>query len=181
MSPNRHNALAFPLALCAGLTLSMASAFAAEQPHPFVLTAYPTAAGGPALLAGRYPAALQQLSAHESATAPDAAAVSANRCVAFSMTGRWHAAQAACTMAIREADQDRLDTPTGAVWSSASGDERLAVAYADRGVMRWLAHDHTGAQQDFAKARALSPDSSFVRGNLSALKSHGTEVQARGS
>lgn len=179
MSPNRRNALALPLALCAGLTLSMTAA-AAEQPQPFVLTAYPTAEGGHELLAGRYPAALQQLRAQKNPTAPDAAAVSTNRCVALSMTAQWQAAQAACDTAVREADQDRFDTPTWAVWSSSS-EKRLAAAYADRGVMRWLSDDHSGAQRDFAKAQALSPQSSFVTRNLTALKSHGTEVHTPGS
>ena len=182
MSPHTRNALVLPLALCAGLTLSMATpAFAAEQPHPFVLTAYPTVAGGHDLLAGRYPAALQQLRGRTNPAALDAAAVSANRCVALSMTSQWHAAQTACDTAVREASDARLDRPTWAVWSSVEGDKRLAAAYADRGVMRWLSHDHAGAQQDFARARTLSPDSGFVTRNLVALKFHGTEVHPRGS
>ncbi len=182
MSPHRRNTLVLPLALCAGLTLSMATtAFAAEQTHPFVLTAYPTAIGGHALLAGRYPTALQQLRGHESPAAFDAAAVSTNRCVALSMTAQWHAAQAACDTAVREASRARLDSPNWTVWSSVDSDERLAAAYADRGVLRWLSHDHSGAQQDFAKARTLSPDSGFVTRNLTALKFHGTEVHPRGS
>ena len=182
MESHRRNALVLPLALCAGLTLSMATAaFAAEQPHPFVLTAYPTAIGGHALLAGRYPAALQQLRAHTSPAAFDAAAVSTNRCVALSMSAQWPAAQAACDSAVREASQARLDSPAWTVGSGVDGDQRLAVAYADRGVMRWLSHDRAGAQQDFARARMLSPDSGFVTRNLSALKFHGTEVHPRGS
>lgn len=182
MSSHRHNAPMLPLALCAGLTLSMATAaFAAEQPHPFVLTAYPAAIGGHALLAGRYPAALQQLRGHTSPAALDAAAVSTNRCVALSMTAQWHAAQAACDSAVREASEARLDSPTWALGSSIDSDERLAAAYTDRGVMRWLSHDQAGAQQDFSRALTLSPGSGFVTRNLTALKFHGTEVHPRGS
>ncbi len=182
MSSHRRNTLVLPLALYAGLTLSMATTtFAAEQPHPFVLTAYPTAAGGHDLLAGRYPAALQQLRGHTSPAALDAAAVSTNRCVALSMTAQWHAAQTACDTAVREASSARLDSPTWTVWTSRDGDKRLAAAYADRGVMRWLSHDHAGAQQDFSRARTLSPDSGFVTRNLTALKFQGTEVHPRGS
>ncbi len=182
MSSRRRNVQALPLALCAGLTLSMATAaFAAEQPHPFVLTAYPTAIGGHALLAGRYPVALQQLRGHTSAAAFDAAAVSTNRCVALSMTAQWHAAQAACDTAVRAASRARLDSPAWTVGSGVDGDRRLAAAYTDRGVMRWLSHDHAGAQQDFARARTLAPDSGFVTRNLTALKFHGTEVHPRGS
>ncbi len=182
MSPHRRDALASPMAMCAAVTLAMTcSAKAAEQPHRFVLTAYPTAAGGHALLAGRFQAAARQLLGRTGGPALDAAAVYTNRCVAFSMTRQWHAARRACDAAVRDASRERFDTPPWGDWSQISGDERLAAAYTDRGVMRWFSHDATGAQRDFARARALSPYSSFVRRNLTAMKVRDTEVQARGS
>lgn len=112
MSPHRRNALRFSPALCAGVTLATApAAFAGDQPHPFVLSAYPRAAGDRALLTGRYRTAAHQL-------------------------------------------RGRADGP---------------------------ALDAAGAQRDFARARALSPYSSFVRRNLTAMKFHDTTVHARGT
>lgn len=76
MSRNRCNSRALPLALYAGLTLSMtANAFAAGRPHPFVLTAYPKVAGGQDLVTGRYRSAARQLRYGAGAHGPDAAAV----------------------------------------------------------------------------------------------------------
>jgi hypothetical protein len=182
MSAHRRNAVSLPLALCAAVALSMSSAaLAAEQPHRFVLTAYPTAAGGRALLAGRYRQAVRQLRHRAGGSALDAAAVYANRCVAFSMTLQWRAARAACDAAVRDARRERFETPLWGDGPHTTGDERLAAAYADRGVMRWFSHDATGAQKDFARARALSPYSGFVRGNLTAMKFLDTEAHARGS
>jgi len=172
----------FPLALYAGLTLSMtANAFAAGHQHSFVLTAYPTAAGGQDLVTGRYRTAARQLRYGASGRGPNAAAVNTNRCVAYFMTQQWHAAQSACDTAVHDANRDRFDSPSWAGWSNTTGDARLAAAYTDRGVMRWLSDDEAGAEKDFAKARALSPYSNFVKRNLTAAKFHGTEVRARGS
>ena len=182
MSPHRRNALALPLAPCAGAALAMPfSALAAEQPHRFVLTAYPTAAGGHALLTGRFQAAARQLRGGAGGRTLDAAALYTDRCVAFSMTRQWHAAQTACAAAVRDASRERFATALWADWPRTSGDERLAAAYTDRGVMRWFSHDAAGAQRDFARARAPSPYSSFVRRNLTAMKVRDTEVQARSS
>ncbi len=183
MSLHRRNALALPLTLCAGAALAMMSAAsAAEQPHRFVLTAYPSAAGGHALLTGRFQAAARQLRERAGGTALDVAAVYTNRCVAFSMTQQWHAARTACDAAVRDANRERFDTLLSADWPHTSGKVRLAAAYTDRGVMRWFSHDAAGAQRDFARARTLSPYSSFVRRNLTAMKFRDTtEVQPRGS
>lgn len=182
MSRYRCNSRVIPLALYAGMTLSMtANAFAAGQPHPFVFTAYPKIAGGQDLVTGRYRTAARQLRYGASGHGANGAAINTNRCVAYFMTRQWHAAQSACDTAVRQARRDRFGSPSWADWSSTTGDERLAAAYTDRGVMRWLSHDKSGAQKDFAKARELSPYSNFVKRNLTAVKFHGTEVRARGS
>lgn len=89
------------------------------------------------------------------------------------MTRQWLRAHPACDAAVRAADRSRVDLTPARVSTGADGDERLAAAYSDRTVMRWLSHDAAGARHDFARAKPLSPAASFVMHNTSALRSHG--------
>lgn len=170
-----------PLALYAVMSLaSSTAAWADAQPHPFVLTAYGSAPGGQDLLTGRYPAALQQLRA--SGHAPlDAAAVSANNCVALAMTRRWDAAQSACDAAVREARDARL---SAAPWSAAganSKDRAIAAAYSDRAVLRWMSGNARGARADLDEARVFAPQAGFVVRNVRALRAQALKKVTHGS
>lgn len=161
-------------ALGAGLALTLLSGTAlAGGAHRFVFTAYSDAAGGVAVVNGRYRAALTEL---KDLTAPvdlDPAATNTNRCVAYSMTAQWQQARIACDAAVRAADRQRTAIPDWLGWTPASSDERLALAYANRAVMLWLSHDGAAAQRDLARAQELAPVATFVAQNAEALKMHG--------
>ncbi len=178
MSPSSRARHLLTLAVCTAVAATgSARAWAGNQTHPFVMTAYASAPGGHALLAQRYPAALQQLREYGTG-ALDPAAVNINSCVAYAMTRQWHAAHSACDAAVRAATNPHAFTAPWVELSGISTQRRLAAAYSDRAVMRWLTDDPAGARADLAKARALEPEAGFVTGNEAALAAHATATDA---
>jgi tetratricopeptide (TPR) repeat protein len=166
-------------ALGAGLALTLLSGAAlADGAHQFVFTAYSDAAGGTDVLAGRYGAAIAELKDYRGIADRDPSATNTNRCVAYSMTLQWQAARSACDAAVRTAGEQR-DLPM-AWWarSSGSGDDYLAVAYANRAVLHWMLNDGAAARKDLARAQELSPGADFVARNFAALKVHTVVAQA---
>jgi hypothetical protein len=164
-------------ALGAGAALMLLSGAAlADGAHRFVFTAYSDAAGGAAVVAGRYQAALRELANHRDIMDLDPSAANTNRCVAYSMTLHWQEARAACNAAVHTAAEEQLRAQ--ASWLPSSNTEGLAVAYANRAVVNWLSHDDAAAREDLAKARELSPHAAFVAHNLAALKVHAEMAQA---
>ena len=161
-------------ALGAGLALTLLSGTAlAAGAHRFVFTAYSDATGGVAVVNGRYRAALMQLEGFPDAMDLDPAATNTNRCVAYSMTLQWQQARTACDAAVRAADRQRAAIPDWSSWTRSSGDQCLALAYANRAVMLWLSRDGAAAQQDLARAQELAPVADFVARNIAALRMHG--------
>lgn len=149
-----------------GLALTLASAGAlADGAHRFVFTTYSDAAGGADVLAGRYRAALEELTSHADSAGLDPSAIDTNRCVAYSMTLQWQEARAACDAAVLEARDN---------------DDSLAVAYANRAVLHWLSSDDSAARHDLAKASEFSPRADFVARNLAALATHHDVVKSHG-
>jgi hypothetical protein len=156
-----------------GIALALASgATLAGGAHPFVFTAYRDATGGADVVAGRYRAALAQLSPSGTMD-PDPAAASTNRCVAYSMSLQWPQAHAACDAAIEAAAAARTALPAWLSWTDSSSEKYLALAYANRAVMDWLSNDAAAAREDLARAQDLAPQADFVARNVAALKVHG--------
>lgn len=169
----RANSPLRPRALGAGLALTLLSGAAlADGAHRFVFTAYSDAAGGADIVAGHYSTALEELKSYPDITDLDPSATDTNRCVAYTMTLKWQEAHAACDAAVRAARNQRIEQPSWLSWIPASGDDDLALAYANRAVMHWLAHDDVAAREDLAKAQEFSPRSAFVAQNVAALKGH---------
>lgn len=167
---SRANSLRRSRALGAGVALALASTAAlAGGAHRFVFTAFSDATGGDEVVAGRYDAALEKLA---SAGQLDGAAMDTNRCVAYSMTLRWQEARAACDAAVRTATAQRRRPPAWWNWMHTSPDDYLAVAYANRAVVRWLSNDDAAAREDLAKAQELSPGAEFIARNIVALEAH---------
>lgn len=163
----------------AALALTLASGAAlANGAHRFVFTAYSDAAGGAEVIAGRYRAALEDLSSDPGGFALDPSAFNTNRCIAYSMTLQWQQAHAACDAAVRAASTER--NPSAASWSSAqeSDAEYLALAYANRAVLEWMSRDEAAARKDLAKAQEIAPHSDFVAQNVVALETHAKVAQA---
>ena len=51
------------------------------------------------------------------------------------------------------------------MWKAVWADKRVAVAYSNRAVLRWLARDTVEAYADLAHARTIEPKASFVSRN----------------
>ncbi len=169
----RANSLLCPRALGAVLGLTVMSGPAlAGGAHQFVFTAYTNAAGGAEVMAGRYHAALEELTGYPGTMDAESPEVDTNRCVAYSMTLQWHEARAACDAAVREATQERDISPAWWSWAPAPENDYLALAYANRAVMYWLSEDGAAAKRDLARAQELSPRAHFVAQNVAALKAH---------
>jgi hypothetical protein len=178
----RANCARCPRAVAAGLALMLASGAAlADGAHQFVFTAYSDAVGGADVVAGRYRAALEELNGNPNITDLDPSATNTNRCVAYSMTLPWQEAHAACDAAVRAASEQRLARAGELSWRTPSEADRLAVAYTNRAVMHWLAHDDAAARGDLAKALQLSPQAAFVARNVTALKVHAEVAEAGAS
>jgi hypothetical protein len=178
---NRNTRRAYSLqrswSLGAVLALSLASGPAlADGAHRFVFTAYADAVGGGDIIAGRYGAAVEQLKSHSRVTDLNASASNTNRCVAYSMTLHWQEARTACDAAVSAAG-----APPSWSWAHTPDDYYLALAYANRAVLHWLAHDDAAAQKDLARAQELSPRADFVARNVAALKGHGAVALAAAS
>ena len=171
-SDRRSRILGAALALASGAALAQGS-------HRFVFTAYTDVAGGAEVVAGRYRAALEELSGDPSSMALDPSAVETNRCIAYSMTLQRQKAHAACDAAVRAASTQR-NLPS-AWWrrSHESDDDYLALAYANRAVLEWMSSDEAAARKDLAEAREIAPQSGFVAQNLAALEAHGKVAQAK--
>lgn len=179
----RTNSVQRLRALSAGFALALASTAAlADGAHRFVFTAFSDAAGGDEIIAGRYSAALDDLTGVPTSGGLDRAAIDTNRCIAYTMVVRWQEARTACDAAVREAATQQMKSPASWSWMRPSADDYLAVAYANRAVMHWLSSEDAAANEDLAKAQELSPNADFVARNLVALRVH-TEVaqgKARG-
>ena len=177
----RANSLRRSRALGAGLALALASTAAlADGAHRFVFTAFSDATGGDEVVAGRYGAALEKLTSAGVTGRLDRSAVDTNRCVAYSMSLRWQEARAACDAAVQMAMEQRTRPPVWWDWMHTSADDYLAVAYANRAVVRWLSNDDAAAREDLAKAQALAPGADFIAKNLVALEAHTEVAKARG-
>jgi len=169
-TPNRALQLALAGALLVGST-----AFAADEPHTFELTAFSNGTGGRALVSGDYNTAQQELSAHHQSLDVETAAT--NRCVVFTVTRQIEAAHAACDKAVREAQQEIASLPVSLSWARSDYRDYLALAYTNRAVLNWVTNDSAAAQSDLKKAAAVSPRAAFVARNLSALQNHAAVAQ----
>ncbi len=161
----------------AAVLLSGPAAYAAEPPRAFVLTAYSNGVAGSSILAGDYQSAIKRLTGHVSEPMLEASTANTNRCVAYAMTRQWEAARVACDAAVRDARDERASLPGWLAWARQRHDDYVAVAYANRAVMHWLAKDAAAAQLDLARAEALSPKAEFVARNLEALRARNALAQ----
>jgi hypothetical protein len=169
-TPNWALQLAFAGALLAGST-----AFAADAPHTFELTAFSNGTGGAALVSGDYDTAQHQLATHGSTVDPKTTAT--NRCVVYTVTHQIQAARAACDRAVREAHQEIAGLPVSLSWARSDYRDYLAVAYSNRAVLEWAMNDGAAARSDLEKAAAVAPKAPFVARNVAALENHAAVAQ----
>ena len=164
-------ALHLALAVEAAALLSGSVAHAAEQASKFVMTAYTNGAGGKSLVMGDFEDAVTQVQRRAPSLAADAATLDTNKCVAYTMTAQFEAAESLCNAAVISAQRDLNTATSSMLWERPQLAEYLAVAYSNRAVLHWLSSDAVAAARDLAEAVALSPKSDFVRRNIVALRS----------
>jgi len=172
-SQNRHKGkFAKPAALLVASSLLIAAgAHAADAARSSpVLTAYSNGAGGEALLAGKYEAALAEIKHFRPQSQMASSAKANNLCVAYVAVKQMEQAKSACKLALRAAKQDKISGTRFAPGSSREN-AYLAIAYANRAVAHLMASDPTTARQDLARAQSLAPQAEFVSKNMAALQS----------
>ena len=157
------------LGLAAAVSLLLGSAAQAGE-HNFVLTAYTNGRGGQALVSGDYDSAGKALSYKPTLSAFDNSTNSNNRCVSLTVTRQWDAARIACDKAVKDAEREKATLPSFEAWARGTEDDFVAVALSNRAVLRWRTSDSEAAAADLKRAAELSPKSTFVQRNLSALE-----------
>jgi hypothetical protein len=157
------------LGLAAAASLLLGSAAHAGE-HNFVLTAYTNGRGGQALVTGDYEAAGKALSYKPTLSAFDTSTNSNNRCVSLTVTKQWDAAKTACDKAVRDAEREKATLPSFEAWAQNAQDSYIAVALSNRAVMHWMADESEAAGADLKRAEQLSPKSTIVQRNKSALE-----------
>ena len=126
-----------------------------------VLASFTDVTGGAALVGGKAERAIREIEADARTSAEE----QINLCVAHTALRNWTEAQVACDDAVNAADQARAKTRSGSVSQLRWADKRVAVAYSNRAVLRWLARDTVAAYADLAHARTIEPKASFVMRN----------------
>ena len=126
-----------------------------------VLASFTDVTGGVALVRGNTEHAIRQIEADARISAEE----QINLCVAHTALRNWTEAQVACDVAVTAADQARAKTKSGSVSKLRWADKRVAVAYSNRAVLRWLASDTVAAYADLAHARTIEPKAAFVLRN----------------
>lgn len=149
----------------AGGALAAATPALAEEPS-YQMSAYWDRPGGPEVLAGDYAAAIAAASARAASTDSIANLVAAtNLCVAYTMKASLDAASTACDRAVQLATAvDTVGIRGVRVMAATSR------ALSNRGVLRALKGDWTGAVQDFRRAADLSGHWSAPGRNLARLE-----------
>ena len=164
--------LAFAAALLAGST-----AFAADLPHTFELTAFSNTSAGESLVHGHYETALAQLAIDARTSQRDS--VSTNSCVTYTVLHQLEAAHAACDQAVLDAQRELASLTLSMTWARSDYRDYLAAAYSNRAVLNWISKDTAAAQEDLKKAAAVAPKAEFVARNISVLESHNAVAQVR--
>jgi tetratricopeptide (TPR) repeat protein len=162
--------------LTSALVWSAASANATQQgTDQFMVTVYSNSRGSQELLHGQYDAALAQIETSRGLDEANRFEAATNLCVAQMMAGRFDSARSACDVAVKIARSAAIATPNwGPTGGAHQGD--VAVAYANRAVLRWLTDDTRSAASDLAQAKRFAPKADFVARNLTALNAKGRTV-----
>jgi hypothetical protein len=165
---NRDRSKALKLAVAAALACAGVQAQAAETTRP-VLTGYTDTVGSDALVAGRYDVMISEVARFKDTATASPTAYQTNLCVGYIATRQLDAAEKACTAAVRAAKRERTQMSNWMMSSRKAYNEQVAIAYANRAVLRMVKQDAASAAADLAKAEALSPSAAFVTRNVAAL------------
>jgi hypothetical protein len=165
LSEKNSNATTVRIALLASM-LFAATAHADGPAGKLTLSVYEDTAGATNVLAGRYEAAVKQLS-NGGATYNNEYAKT-NLCVALIMAHQTEAATSACDEAIKRA---RSAMPHNVAFATFDEKHLLALAYSNRGVLYFLQKQPQQASEAVAQARTFAPKADFVAANLRVMNS----------
>jgi hypothetical protein len=177
-SPRNFTQSCRALGLAAAAALLLGSAAqAADESHPFILTAYVNAPGGPELVSGHYEEAVAALrNSRYDPFMSEPSALKTNLCIAYAELKQWDSARDACDSAVKSAQN--MELPVYVTGALIVRNDYTAVALSNRAVLHWLSSDSAAAASDLQKAGTLSPKADFVARNLDALHaSHNTIAQ----
>lgn len=169
---------ALQLAVAASLALVGVGAQAAEKSTRPVLTGYSDTVGSNALMAGQYDVMIAEVARFKDAPSASPTAYQTNLCVGYIATRQLDDAEKACNAAVRAAKRERTQMSNWMISSRRAYNEQVAIAYANRAVLRMIKQDASSAKTDLAKAEALSPEAAFVTRNVAALNVRGAVAQA---
>jgi Flp pilus assembly protein TadD len=153
----------------ASITLACASAWsfgAAADATSFELGAYVNWPGGKEIVAGDYASAIKTARANGSSNSIDVLVATTNLCVAYTATGAFTEARGACDHAVELARrEDAIDL------RPFKGGTATSRALSNRGVLRALSGDSTGAASDLRAAAKLKEAFPAAGSNLAHLES----------
>jgi tetratricopeptide (TPR) repeat protein len=164
-SEKNSNATPGRIALVAWM-LCAATAHAGGSAGKLTLSVYEDTAGASNVLAGRYEAAVKQLS--NVGANYQSQYASTNLCVALIMTKQVDAATSACDDAIKRA---KSAMPRSVSFATQDEKGLLALAYSNRAVLYYLQKQPQKASEAVAQARTIAPKADFVAANLRVMNS----------
>ena len=157
-----RNALPIRSGMAVLLTCIAATVSAHDVQAKFEMTVIRDAAHGAKIVSGDVYEAIRKIESG-SVRASDEIFVSNNLCVAYTMTAKFDAAQAACSQAVDlMAEEAALSESTAAV-------RYHAIALINRGVLRAMSGKGELAREDFETARQLRAGLSAPKRNLAYL------------
>lgn len=160
------------VASVAGLLMVVSAQFAdaAEAQSPYVMTVIADKAQGEQVVSGQYEDAIAAITAPKSQNR-DSFAASNNLCVAYTKMNDLAKATAAC------ADALQVSENKFGPWYDAPRMRRdRALALSNRGVIRAITGDDSGARQDFELAIKLGRKLSAPMANLARLEIEASET-----
>lgn len=156
----------------AGLLMAVSAQFAgaAEAQSPYVMTVIADKAQGEQVVSGQYEDAIAAITSPKSQNR-DSFAASNNLCVAYTKMSDLAKATAAC------ADALQVSNNKFGPWYDASRMRNdKALALSNRGVIRAITGDDSGARQDFELAIRLGRKLSAPVENLARLETEAGET-----
>jgi Flp pilus assembly protein TadD len=152
------------------MAVSAQSADAAEAQSPYVMTVIADMAQGEQVVSGQYEDAIAAITSPNTRNR-DSFAASNNLCVAYTKMNDLTKATAAC------ADALQVSKNTFGPWYDASRMRSdRALALSNRGVIRAITGDDSGARQDFELAIKLGKNLSAPLENLARLETGASET-----
>ena len=161
----RHSAV-----LIATVAVFSQGALSHEAANKYEMSVISNQAHGAHVVSGNFDEAIEQLS-KPGAEKQFEFSVSNNLCVAYTLTGKIEAADAACEKAVTASIRFAPRATSAAAFSSSRNHTRdKAMALSNRGVFRALNGDQVGAEEDFSSAIELRQRLKAPSRNLALLQ-----------